>query len=62
MGNPSVFHKISGIEKKFIMMSLGRKREYHDFPSKPFCPTVLEFFVGELLDPSLILRTENFYS
>ena len=57
-----MFHKISGIEKKFILMRVGRRREYHVFPSKPFCPTVLEFFVGELLGASLISRTEKYYS
>ena len=36
-------------KKKFLLMRVRRRREYHDFPSKTSCLTVLENLVDEFL-------------
>ena len=40
----------------------GRRREYYDFLSKTFCPTVPKNFVGEPFSVSLISGVEKLYT
>ena len=57
-----MFHKYSGIDEANILwMRGGTGREYHDFLSKNFCHTVMESFVEEALNASLISGLEKSY-
>ena len=47
------------VSKKNCTDESGEKEGVSRCPVENFCPTVLEFFVGELLGASLISRTEK---
>ena len=57
--NPSVFHKVSGVEK---LMDKRGDRGYHDFRSQLFSLTNPKIFVGEPFSVSLISDMEKFYA
>ena len=53
---PSVYQKFSGIGKFY---GSGGVREYHDFTSILFCPTVSKSFVGESFSVSIVSGIEK---
>ena len=62
LGNTSVFHKVSGIDKLMDKSGGGGERGYHDFRSQLFSLTKTKFFVREPFSVSLISGMGNFYA